>query len=44
MNKQFEDMFGSNNEIGFVLGYITVILLYVIFAGIVVWRVYKLLC
>ena len=44
MNKEFEKMFGENNEGRFVLGTIAIMLLYVVFAGVVVWGVYKLLC
>lgn len=42
--KQDKEMFGKNNEAGFVLGTIAIMLLYVVFAGVVVWGVYKLLC
>lgn len=40
MNKEFEKMFGENNEGRFVLGTIAIMLLYVVFVGAVVWAVY----
>lgn len=44
MNKEFEEMFGENNEGWYVLANIAIMLLYVVFAGVVVWGLYKLLC
>ena len=40
MNKKFEQMFGKNNEAGFVLGTIAIMLLYVVFVRVIVWAVY----
>lgn len=40
--KQDKQMFGENNEIGYVLGNIGIVAFYVLI-GVVIWGVYKLL-